>query len=246
MELRKIQKRISEQFFSTVFINKRQNFYYFIGTHPHLYDGLDIDGLTINMLNTYFYEWEVNPLHFEHRYTTILQKELGRYNSIKNIELSEQILELFTNKSNKVILTDAIRDARTMQASLAKQEQKSKGESKSESKSTNKSANKELPMQSNGEDFDEIVDWSEGASNVNQSTSDNTSSSNTEASDTISKEDESKLADLEKKLNNGLETYKAIEGQAVILVNNITKYLYQPKSIDYLIEKLKPAFYQIY
>ena len=246
MELRDIQKRISKQFFSTIFINKRQNFYYFIGTHPHLYDGLDIDGLTINMINTYFYEWEVNPLHFEHRYTSILMQELGRYNNLKNIELSKQILELFTNKSNKTIITNAVRDSNTQQKSQAEQNQATNTTANTSSESTTKGADKELPMQSNGDDFEETVDWSDGASTINQTKNETETNNTIAASDKITKEDESELKELEKKLNNGTETYEAVESQAVILINNITKYLYQPKSIDYLIEKLKPAFYQIY
>ena len=62
----------------------------------------------------------------------------------------------------------------------------------------------------------------------------------------LSREDAEKIANLEKKLNSGLDAYREIKGQAVTLIDNICKYLYQPKAISYLIEKLKISFYKVY
>lgn len=244
--LKKFQERVNNQFFDTIYKRHKQPFYYFIGTHPHLYDGLDIDGLTIYIINNYFYEWLVNPLHFEHRFTNILNLELAKYNNIKSIELNNQILKLWTTQSNREIMRDAIRDLRTMQASKALTTSKSESKNETTADNNNRSAFLELPMEKTGNDFDETVNWGDGATNISENRNDSKTNSKTDISDTINREDAEKIANLEKKLNSGLDAYREIKGQAVTLIDNICKYLYQPKAITYLIEKLKISFYKVY
>ena len=200
--LKKLQDKINMQFFDTAMLNNKQPFYFFIGTHPHLYDGIDIDNGTIYMLNNYFYEWLVNPLHFEHRYTTILNKTMGKYNNIKDIEMSHQILSIITNKSQKQYLQNIIDDTRSAQQSIMKQRNKNESGAtgKTENKTTTtdgstttrntdtdtttssdaKTANKELPMETTGSSFEGVVSWNRGASNISETKTEGTGTEDTQ------------------------------------------------------------------
>lgn len=266
MTLKQTQKIINNQFFKTVMQSSEQPFYYFISTHPTLYDGLEIDTKTINLINDYFFEYNVNPLHFEHRFKNILKLELARYNNISKIELSNKILQIFTKRKSKKFIENILNGNLKIQKNVTEQvENKAEmgtsttasiSSSEDNTKTSNKQATKDLPFNSNGDDFDSIVDWSSGATAVNETENKNNSTSlnntnyntnNTNSlADSISKEDLNKLSEFDKKLLSNEEAETEIHGQAVDLINKIINYLYEPKAINYLIEKLKIAFIQVY
>ena len=270
---RQIQSQIMKN--SYLGNNNKQLFAQFLEWHPNLYEGIDLlDNGAITTINSYFWEWYVNPKTFENEFLSKLKMYVGQYYDQKLIEVHKRVFDITTNERVRELVkkaTDTLSRNKTLTGSRADggtitdagtnsqniNEQGSDSNTKNET-INNKHADKELPMNSYGDDFDDIIDWSKGASNIREdnnsnNTTDNGTDSRTTATSgtdgnvrtlatTINKSDIEKLTDLANKQGTDEETYKEVNGQAVNLIENIIKYLRSDKAIHWLIQQLRDCF----
>lgn len=348
--LRENQKIQNKLFEDLCYGEQKQKFYYYIGTHPRLFDGLDIDSATIQYLIEYFYDYDLRPNHFERHFVNSLRRILPVYNNMKAVEFNKRIFDITTNQSvrdlvanatnelkrdgtlssiqndtgtitdsGSVVDTGTITDNGEVKETGTITDNGEVNESGSvsdngtitengrttnnenittETDTTNKNANRKLPMQSTGDDFEDIVNWDKGASEIAQTendviedqtktqnatlnntknitntttTTNNTDSENTRTLDTnkendnvrtldtnketnnvrtlgtkIDKNDINSLTELATKENKDKTKYKAVNGQAVMLIKRIWDYLLEPKSLDYITTQLEECFILVY
>lgn len=274
--LRKYQKKQSEAYKDLCYggNERRQTFAYYIGRHPNLYNGVDLDMATIDFINNHFYEYEVNPVHFDIHFLNALRKAVPIYNNLKLIEFNAKIFDITTNKSEKKLIANAINELEregsfnSTTGNTGTITDNGTGTEHTTSANTDQSntidngdtkqASRELPMLTTGSDFSDTVEWSNGASGINETQTEGSSRTNSNGTATgdssttannvrtlntaIHKQDANALKELATKKNTDKATIEAVNGQAVNLIRNIWQYLIEPKSIDYLIKELESCF----
>lgn len=86
----------------------------FLGMRPRLFDAVDLDTGTINYIKDYFWEYNVNPAHFEHHFITKLKRVCAVYNNMKAIEFHDKVFDITTDKYVRQLITEATNElART-------------------------------------------------------------------------------------------------------------------------------------
>ena len=207
-----------------------QNFLYFLGNHPALYQEFIEPGfLTINemnYINQHFFDYTVDARTFENEFKREMREHLPRYNMMKAIELQDEIFELVDDSFTRQIVSQRA-------TSLAQNGNKTTTGSNSNTEDS-KNASRQLPMQtSSSTTIDGIVGWGDGASSIaeNKST----------GSTTISQSDISSLTNNGTDNGNTKETYTH-DGSPVETVDRIWNYIVKPKAINWLTAQLSCAF----
>ena len=268
------QKIQDELFRDISYGEPRQKFCYFVGKHPRLYDGVDLDMATINYINNYFYDYYLDPRDFERHFILKLQRVAPIYNNLKKIEFDKRVFDITTNysftKSVENITNDLTRDGTlssvrgenmtiTDNGTVAENGSGTSRENvSSDSESNSRKADRQLPMQSNGDDFDDVVNWDRGASAIGENRDESNSSETTNANTTttnntitnntttrrgnITKDDTQNLKELANRTLNNKNDYEAVNKQAVELIKKIWNYLVEPKSLDYITSELETCF----
>lgn len=278
--LTQIQKRQNKELFETAMGQPREQlFAFYVSWHPKLYEGVDLDMATIDYINNHFYEYKVDTINFDRHFMNALRHATPIYNNMKAIEFSDRVFNIITNKSVRKLAKNTIdnikengtinklrKDTGTITDSGTAQQTGSETQTDRKSiddNTKNKVADKQLPMQSlGGEEFEELFDWSKGASTINESENDYTRTENNSGSNStnintttgnirtlatnISNEDTNELTKISNLKGNDKETIERIQGQGVDLIRKIWNYLITPKAIDYLISELEEAFITVY
>lgn len=231
-QTRKIQNKL---FYDDVYdTNREQNYFVFLGNHPTLFqEFIDPGFLTIaemNYINEHFHDYNVDPRTFENEFKRAMREALPRYNNLKAIELVDEVFKLTDN--------DYVRHIVSERANTLSQSGTGSSSSNSSNTDDSKSAAKTLPMKSDGYgDIEDVVDWGNGASGINEVF--NTGSSNITASDSRT------LTSNGTDNGDNTETFEQ-HGVGVEHVDKIWKYLVKPKAIEYLTSQLAVAFVLVY
>lgn len=204
MTLKEAQKQQNKQFIDNCYGQQEQLFAYYIGWHPKLYEGVDLDSATIDFINNHFYEYYVNPKDFDRHFLNILRKVTPIYNNLKAIEFNKRVFNITTDKFVRNITEDTTNDITengngsrdthnngtigddfSSERNLTENETSTGAENKN---SDNKNANRKLPMVSNGSSFDGLFGWGAGASDITE-TKDITGTNTTGSVATTTKDD---------------------------------------------------------
>lgn len=277
--LKQLQKRQNHHLFNTAMGTPREQLFAdYVSWHPNMYDGVDLDKATIDYINNYFYEYKVDCNHFHRHFMNALRHATPIYNNLKAVELSEKVFDIITNKSVRKLASSAVEDLKengtiaklrndtgtiTDSGTIAQTASENTTANNRYNKDTdNRAANRELPMKTSGSDFDDTVDWENGASNISENkieedstenisenvgSSANTTTGNTRTlATTITNSDTNELTKLNNIDKNDKETIERITGQGVDLIKKIWNYLITPKAIDYIISELEESFITIY
>lgn len=212
----------------------RQNFMYYLGEHPNLFQDFIQSGYLTNAEMNYiiehFNDYDVDPRTFGSDFTREMHEALPRYNNMKAIELIDEVFELTDDKYIRGIVRN--------RATQLAENGTSNGSTATDSTDDTKSANRELPMETkNGSTIDTIVDWDEGASNVNENKS--------QGHSTITHNDITSLTSSGTESGDTTEHYLH-HGNPVEHIDKIWQYLLKPKAIEYLTAAISPAFILIY
>lgn len=275
--LTELQKKQNKDFYEMALGQPRvQKFSFYLGWHPKLYEGVDLDSATIDYINNHFYEYDVDVVNFHRHFLNALRHATPIYNNLKAVEFNKKVFDIITNKSVRKLAGSAIEnlqengqinklrnDTGTITDSGSTQDRNTESTTnkvKTTGDDNNKTATKELPMRANG-DFEELFDWN-GASNVSESdnktlkiedgngqTSNdrNITATNTRTLATqITNTDTNNLTKINNAVNNDKETIERITGQGVDLIRKIWNYLITPKAIDYLVSELEESFITVY
>ena len=230
-QLHKIQNNIYLR--DTYSDEKEQPYMYFLANHPYLFEEfIDSGKLTIaemNYINNHFFDYTVDPRTFENEFKRAMRESLPRYNILKSIELKDEIFELFDDKYTRKILSE-----RTSQLAQTENRNTSRNDTNNENR---KSANRELPMCSTGRNFDQTVDWSDGASNIDES--------KTTGSSNIQEADVNTLNSSGTDNGDTTETYTR-ERTPVDTIDRIWNYILKPKAVEWLTSQLQYAFNLVY
>lgn len=206
-----------------------QNFLYFLGNHPTLFqEVIDQGQLTnaeMNYICQHFYDYNVDPRTFENDFKRELRELLPRYNMLKAWELRDEIFDFVIDGYTRAIVSQRA-------TSLAENGNNTRTGNNSTT-GDNKSANRELPMESTGRNFENTVDWSDGASNISENK--NTGSS------TINQSDINALTRNGTDNGNSHE-YFTRNGDAEEIVDRVWNYVVKPKAINWLTAQLSTTF----
>ena len=210
-----------------------QNFMFFIGNHPYLYEEFITQGQMTQAemlyINDHFHDYDVDPRTFESEFKRILRESLPRYNMLKGIELRDEIFELVTDKYTREIYSKAT-------SSLASEGNTTRTGNNS-SNTQAKEANRQTPMQSTGQTFDGTVNWQGGASMIDEN--------HTNISNVINESDRNVIENNGESNNQSTETYKR-DDDPVEHVARIWNYIVKPKAINWLTAELAAAFILVY
>lgn len=212
----------------------RQNFLYFLGNHPRLFQEFTDNGFLTNAEMNYiiqhFFDYDVDPRTFENEFKREMREALPRYNNLKSIELIDEVYELTDNKYIRKITRD--------RATNLSENGTSTGESTTDSTDNTKQADRELPMETTGtQSIDNIVNWGDGASSINENKS--IGSSN------ITHDDRTTLISNAREDDDTNEEFES-HGNPVEHIDKIWQYLIKPKAIEYLLSQLSQAFILVY
>lgn len=182
--LKENQKLQSDLFRDLCYGTTRQKFWHYVGTHPRLFENVDIDSATIQYIIDYFYDYNIDPSNFERHFIAKLKKVSAIYNNIKAIEFNKKVFDITTNESVRNIVNDATNeltrdgtlssirnDTGTIrnQGSVNETGRNTASETtESDSQGNSKQAARALPMQSTGAGYESLFDWGKGASNINE------------------------------------------------------------------------------
>jgi len=210
-----------------------QNFLYFLGNHPTLFQEFVEPGfLTIAEMNyicEHFFDYKVDARTFENEFKREMREHLPRYNIMKAEELKD---EIFAN-----IDEDYIRAIVSERATSLAQNGNKTSTGTTNNTGNNKSANRELPMETTGRNFDNTVDWSDGASNISENKSTGSSTINQSDIDALTRNGTD---------NGNSHEYYTKKGNPLDHVNKIWDYLVKPKAINWLTSQLSAAFILVY
>lgn len=214
-------------------------FYEYLEKNPNLYD--NVSGLTDTekaFLNLEFWDLKVKPAQFSHHYLHEIDKYIDQYLALKEIQFADKLNELTTNERLRTIINAEA-------SNLARTSNRTHSSNGTDSESVTvhgntKQADRVLPMNSEGEDLDDIVDWSKGASNAGESKTHNTNT--VTGSNNVSGTDALTLSDIGSRNANGSITDKEMNDQAVTCIERIWNYLIQPKALEWLCNQLRPCF----
>lgn len=277
MTLKELQERQNKDFYEmSMGMPREQLFSFYLGWHPKLYEGVDLDTATIDYINNHFYEYKVDVVNFHRHFLNALRHATPIYNNLKAVEFNKKVFDIITNKSVRKLASTAIDNLQengqinklrndtgtiTDRGTLTDSNtETTQAKIKTSGDNNTKTASKELPMRANG-DFAQLFQWA-GASNVNEVdnrmlniedtngsvSNDRTSTSgNTRTLATqITNTDTNNLTKINNAVNNDKETIEHITGQGVDLIRKIWNYLITPKAIDYLVSELEEAFITVY
>lgn len=212
---------------------REQNFLFFLGEHPFLFqefiDGGQLTNRELNYIVSHFHDYTVDPRTFEEDFKRQMRESLPRYNLLKSIELKKDLFKLYDDKYTREIATTRLNE-------IVKNGNKNT-EANTNDNETNKNANRELPMKTTGNNFEQTVNWENGASNIAENQRSNSSQLNQEETQTENGS--------ENENGTTTEKYKR-EKTPVDTINKIWDYLLKPKAIEYLTQQLSYAFNLIY
>ena len=189
-------------------LNKREKYYDFLSDHPTLWDGVDLDQATIDYVNNFFFDYDVNPWKFERYFIQRLRHSVAIYNKLKSIELQDKIFDLTDNETVRHLTTkttDQLNNEKNSNKTINNtgdttttnsNNTKSTGgtttttEGTSQDDSTNKTivdgttdtiaAQRTLPMNTSGDsNIDSLKDWSYGSSASESKTDDDSTTTTT-------------------------------------------------------------------
>lgn len=206
-----------------------QNFLYFLGNHPTLYQEFIEPGfLTINemnYINEHFFDYNVDARTFENEFKREMREYLPRYNMLKARELQDELFELYEDKYTRDIISNRA-------THLAQQGNRTSNGTTSNNNDI-KQADRQLAMKSTGTNFEGIVSWGNGASNIMENKVTNSGTSN-------QTDNTSGISD---GTDNGTtkETYKR-EGDPIEHIDRLWNYIVKPKAINWLTAQLSTAF----
>lgn len=210
-----------------------QNFLYFLGNHPTLFQEFVEPGfLTIAEMNyicEHFFDYKVDARTFENEFKREMREHLPRYNIMKAEELKDEIFQNIDEDYIRAIVSERA-------TSLAQNGNKTTTGTNSSSTDV-KEANRQEPMESTGNNFDATVNWNRGASAIGEN--------KTTGSSTINQSDINALTSNGTDNGNSHE-YFTKHGDPLDHVNRIWDYLVKPKAINWLTAQLSSAFILCY
>lgn len=211
---------------------QEQLFNIFLSNHPNLYAGVDLTSAEIDFINNHFWSYNIEPQTFEQEFTQALRECVPKYNNMKMNELRDDVFSLVKDKTEREYfdkVLERISDSKTTNTPRVERRVET----------VDKNAARELPMASNGDTFDDTVDWSDGASNISQN-------KNIVTYQAPTGED---IQDIHNTFTDHTQGKESIEKRldyVVDIVDKINNYLIKPKSSDYLIKAVAKAFILIY
>ena len=211
----------------------------YLTLNPHLYD--HVSGLTDTekaFINEEFWDLMVNPTTFSHHFLHQIDKYIDRYLELKELNLNDKLKDIVTNERVRMIVGNAT-------SSLTRNATRNGTSTGSKTDSTtinqnNKSANRALPMNSSGEDLDDIVDWSKGASDAGETQTRGTNS--TTGSESLTTQDVQTLTDLNSSGNTGTIRDTEMNELAVDCIGRIWDYIVSHDALEWLCKQLESCF----
>ena len=202
MNLATNRKKQSKAFEELCLGKTEQKFCNYLSWRPGLYDGVDLDSATIEYINLYFYDYEVNPVEFYNHFRAALMRAVPTYNNLKAIELNKRVFDITTNKNVRKITNDTINDIQK-DGTISKL-RKDRGTvqdvgtgtdittasgtetTRGDSSKASKQANRTLPMNIDSDNYDDLFSWDRGAGNIseNRDETENSETSNNNSSGT--------------------------------------------------------------
>ena len=214
-------------------------FYEYLEKNPHLWD--NVEGLTDTekaFINMEFYDYNCNPTTIGRELLHRVDKYIDQYLELKALNLSDKLKDVTTNERLRTIINS---EATNLQRNGTVTHSSTGTESESHSVNGNtKQADRALPMNSSGEDLDDIVDWSKGASTAGESKTRSTDT--VTGSNSINGSDIQALTDLGTRNANGTITDKEMNEAAVDIINRIWNYYSSKNPLEWLCNKLEPCF----
>ena len=210
-----------------------QNFLYFLGNHPTLFQEFVEPGYLTNAEMNYicehFFDYNVDARTFENEFKREMREHLPRYNIMKAEELKDEIFENIDE--------DYIRAIVSQRATSLAQNGNKTSTGTTSNNADNKAAHRELPMESTGYTFEQTVDWGDGASDINENKSTGSSTINQSDIDALTRNGTD---------NGNSHEYFTKQGNPLEHVDRIWDYLVKPKAINWLTAQLSSAFILCY
>lgn len=193
--------------------------------------------------NLYYVYTKDFDLIFKHE----LKKHYPIYRQILKAETKDEIWNLSTNIKFKEFADEIIDNSFTHQKGKTTTESESTTTTNSTSDSNDKDAHRETPMSAIGDGtLSSLFEWDD-ASYINESKTHSTNEGTDKNNENTLAKQMSKIYNIAKKFNTYNTNSKELNQQAVKSIINIVNYFYRNnKSFDYLIEKLKPCFVNVY
>lgn len=226
---------------------QKQLFIDYLNLNPYLYDDINIDADTIYLINSEFLLYYVYTKDFNFYFIQELKKHYPIYLNLLKLESRDELLNISTNIKFREFAEEVIDNRFTKSKSKTTADTIGNTKSNSTSNSGEKEASKTTPqtITSKG-DFEDIFNW-EDASAITQNKNNSTLEDTTDNTENTKQKNLSKLYNLAKNFDTYNIKDKELNQQAIISIENIINYYFKKnKSFDYLIEKLKPCFVNVY
>lgn len=214
-------------------------FYEYLEKNPNLWD--NVEGLTDTekaFINMEFWDYNCNPTSISRELLHRVDKYIDQYLELKALNLSDKLKDITTNERLRTIINSEATNL-SRSGTVTHNSTVSKGETVTVDNNT-KQADRALPMNSSGNDLDDIVDWSKGASTAGETQTNGTNS--VTGSDTVNGSDIQSLTDLGTRNANGTITDKEMNEAAVDIINRIWNYYSSKNPLEWLCNKLEPCF----
>lgn len=248
--MKKLRDLQAELLYKEIKYNQEQLFVDYLNLNPHLYDELNIDNKTINLINLEFYLYYVYTENFYLIFRQELRKAYPIYLQILRTEMRQELFNLSTNIKYRNLADKRLDYNLSINKQNIETKTNGKTDSNGSSVGTNnndvRTANKQLPLTSQGGDFDELFEWDTATFINEEDTSGrntNTNSNTTTNEQTQNQENINKLKNYIKNYNFENVNEKELNQQAVKSINSIINYLWEDnKAKDFLFKKLKKCF----
>lgn len=211
---------------------QEQLFNIFLSNHPNLYAGVDLTKAEIDFINNHFWNYYVEPQNFEIEFLQALRECVPRYNNMKINELRDDIFDVIKDETKRQYVDKVLeRVSNSKTTNTPRTERKVV--------TSNKNANRDLPMASDGNNFDDTVSWEDGASNISENKNIVTYQAPTGTD----------IQEIENSFNDHTKGNEKITRRldyVADIVDRINQYLLKPKSSEYLLKALAKAFILVY
>lgn len=215
----------------------------YINYNSKLYDGIKIDRKTIEYLNNYFMFYYVYPQEFYYNYRRYLARYLPTYYLMLKNEMRDDLLSISTNQKYTRIVDNTLN--KLFQDNLININNDGKSDGTNNTTNENKDATRQTPMSviNESENFEDLFDNWETANNKNQTLNQNDNTTHNEYENHSN--ERNKLYNIIKKMSDKGIRDNELNNLVIESVDKIYNFLAKNKSVDYLVEQVKPTFITI-
>ena len=217
---------------------RRIKFWQFIDEHPEYLNSFPFTDAEKSRIYNWFFNRYVDEEEFGRSFLITVQYNWNEYTRLKSIDILDKIADLTTSKRVREIANNTLNNlSRTANTTTNKTTQTSETVSGT---SHDQSANKQLPMNSSGDDFDDLFDWSKGGSGIGENQGSNRST--VTGGDTITGSDAQTLTDIGNRTDRGTITDTETNELMADVLDRIWNYILGHEPMQWLLGKLQVCF----